>query len=216
MLVAPYSLLPKNTVPVGLIDNFARDDGWIGDRPAPTGNMWHADPEIGPGYLKSGQYVTCAPDGGGAQTDGAYSATYLGAGDHNVYIDVTNSLLAGGDQNYWVVQLCLDYENPSAGGNVQLEVSQRNSFVVWYYPGAVFPTIYASGIGMAYGVTERWYFNCVHSGGHVVFTVQKSALDGSGLTTVMSGNTGADNPTGPYMAIQARNYGNAFLQVVRQ
>jgi len=215
MLILPSNygdIVPvRSVVPSGVIDDFERDDGWPGDRPATCLNMYESMSPDNPPYLKDGNWQGTPPDGYDAG-----ACIYLGPGAQSISFEVENASSLHGDQNYWVVQLLKKgLTDPDAYVNLQLEVSQRNSFLVNYYSSsAIFPNIYDSGGGMPYGAIWRWFFTATPLVGGVGWLIERENIDGSAHTTVMSGSTSTFAPDGEFMLIQAA-YGTKFRRFDR-
>lgn len=191
----------RNVPPVGLLDDFQRDDGWPGDRPSSCGNMWEYCWPTGPqsaAYLKNGAWT-----GTPGTNNRPYGALYLGPGAQAVDFIITNSPASAGNQAFWVIGLGSDIGNKQ----IQFEVSQSNSYIVCP-PGNTIVT--GPGPGYIYGATQRWYFSISTGGGLTTYLAESSNLDGSGRTTIFTGTTGLVLADGPYMYIDAAQQSDYF------
>lgn len=175
-------LVPRiDPVPVGSIDAFGRDDGWIGDRPADCGNFWLDRSNVeDPPYL-SGGVMTKTP---GIANGSFLGSIWLGGTSVAVEFDVTT----GPDLSSTSAVFCylLSAGRPEfAPDQILFRLRTDATTIVRTSSGS--SSDVASGTAVAASTTYRIYATArpVTGGWHV--KVEQSAIGGAGRTTLVSG-----------------------------
>jgi hypothetical protein len=167
-------------VPVGSVDAFGRDDGWIGDRPADCGNFWIPRGNVDdPPYLSSGKL---------AITPGLGSflgSIWLGGSDDAVEFDLTT----GPDLSSTKGVLCyiVGGDRPEFGATFeQVIVTIYSTITRIQRSNSGTITDVASGVGSSASTSYRFYISARAATGGWVVRVDRSALDGTGRVTLVT------------------------------
>jgi hypothetical protein len=171
------------TVPVGLIDDFTRDDGWSGDRPAACGNFWEDNLSLGYPMLISSNQLTSTPAGAAAYKE---ATIYLGGTVTGIQVDLdrTGHLTDQASISLFDGGLLTSDTTSTRFSLERFEVLITDSTVALYKrtTGGIQTSLFSTT--WANTNVSRWYVTATPMLGATRVVVQQSNTDGSSLVTL--------------------------------